>query len=161
MNKIIKYSTVEQQIQKLKSQYLHIEDEEQAKITLSLFGYSNLIKSYRDPYIFITEDGITYRSDVSFEQIYSLYMLDKNIRNAVMASMQDLEEYIKEMTANVVAQSFGIHQDNYLKYNNYKNKKKRITRFTLGGILDTMKKTLNTDKEPIHHYYTKYGMVPP
>lgn len=161
MNKIIEYSTVEQQIEKLKSQNLHIEDEEHAKISLSLFGYSNLIKSYREPYILTTEDGITYRSDVSFEQIRSLHMLDKNIRNAVMASMQDLEEHIKEIAANVVAQSFGIHQDDYLKYNNYKNKKKRISRFTLGGILDTMKNTLNTDKEPIHHYYTKYGMVPP
>lgn len=161
MDKKIEYSTVEQQIKKLKSQHLHIEDEEHAKMGLTLFGYSNLIKSYREPYIFTTEDGIAYRSDVSFEQLLSLYMLDKNIRNAVMASMQDLEEHIKEIAADVVAQSFGIHQDNYLKYSNYRNKKKRLVRFTLGGILDTMKKTLNTDKEPIHHYYTKYGMVPP
>lgn len=78
-----------------------------------------------------------------------------------MASMQDLEEHIKEIAANVVAQSFGIDQENYLKYRNYQNKRKRKPRFSLTNILETMKATINTDKEPIHHYKEKYGSVPP
>lgn len=49
--KEIHYANVEQQIEKLKSQNLIILDEEYAKENLKLFGYSNLIKSYRDPYI--------------------------------------------------------------------------------------------------------------
>ena len=71
------------------------------------------------------------------------------------------KEYIKEITANVVAQSFGTHQEQYLKYRNYQNKRKTKQRFSLAGVLDTLKKTLDTDKEPIHHYMEKYGMVPP
>ena len=78
-----------------------------------------------------------------------------------MAAMLDLEEYIKEVTANVIAQSFGTHQDQYLEYRNYQNKRKTKYRFSLPGILDTLKKTLDTDKEPIHHYMDKYGTVPP
>ena len=78
-----------------------------------------------------------------------------------MAAMLDLEEYFKEVTANVVAQSFGTHQDQYLEYRNYQNKRKTKYRFSLPGILDTLKKTLDTDKEPIHHYIEKYGTVPP
>lgn len=35
--------------------------------------------------------------------------------------MLDLEEHIKECAADVVAVSFGIHQDDYLKYRNYQN----------------------------------------
>lgn len=161
MGKTINYSTVEQQIEKLKKQQLKIEDEGQAKKSLTLYGYSNLIKSYREPYIVTSNQGLTYRSDVSFDQLKSLYMLDKNIRNAVMASMQDLEEHIKEVAADVVAQSFGTHQSQYLQYSNYRNKKKRKKRFTLKEILGVMNNTLNTDKEPIHHYYSTYGMVPP
>ena len=112
-------------------------------------------------YIIKTNGRITYRSSVSFEQIFSLYMLDKNLRNAVMASMQDLEEHIKELSADVIANTFGIHQEEYLQFRNYQNKKKRKPRFSLANILDTMRKALNTDKEPIHHYAVKYGAVPP
>lgn len=159
--KTILYTSVEQQIKSLKSQHLIIEDEEIAKTNLSLFGYSNLIKSYREPYTIYYDGKKTFRSGVSFNQICSLYILDKNLRNAVMAAMLDLEEHIKEAAADVVAVSFGVHQDEYLKYRNYQNKKKHPYRFTLPGILDKMKETLDTTKNPINHYKNEHGVVPP
>ena len=157
----IPYMDVEQQIEKLKSQNLSFLHIEHAPKYLELYGYSNLIKSYREPYVDEIDGKKIFRDGVSLEQILSLYTFDKNLRIAVMASMLDFEEYIKEVTANVVAQSFGTHQDQYLKYRNYQNKRKNVYRFSLPGILDTLKKTLDTDKEPIHHYMEKYGMVPP
>lgn len=159
--KTIRYTNVNQQIESLKAQDLIISDEEYAKECLSLFGYSNLIKGYREPYTILSDGKKTFRSGVSFEQICSLYMLDKNLRNAVMAAMLDLEEHIKEAAADVVAVSFGVHHDEYLKYKNYQNKRKRNYRFTLAGILDKMRETLNTDKDPIHHYKAEHGIVPP
>lgn len=157
----ISYSTIDQQIKKLKSQNLIINDEQIARDSLRLFGYSNLIKSYREPYVIISGDKKIYRSGVSFDQLCSLYTLDKNIRNNVMAAMLDLEEHIKESAADIVAQSFGVHQEQYLMYRNYQNKKKHKYRFSLPGILDVMKKALDTDKDPIHHYQTEHGIVPP
>ncbi|MCI8565974.1 MAG: Abi family protein [Lachnospiraceae bacterium] len=159
--KELHYASLDEQISKLKSHYLIIQNEERAKKVLEAIGYSNLIKSYREPYIISTETGKMYRSDVTFEQIYSLYLSSKNLRNAVMASMLDLEERIKESAADVIARSFGIHQDDYLAFRNYQNKRKRKQRFSLSGILTTMKDTLDTDKNPIHHYTVQYGFVPP
>lgn len=161
MNDNILYTTVEYQLEKLKRQGLIIDDEDFAKNELHLYGYSNLIKSYRDPYTFIVDGQKVYRSGVTFEQIWSLYILDKNLRNAVMASMLDLEEHIKEIVADVIANSFGIHQDAYLKFSNYRDKKKRKHRFSLPVILETMRGALDTDKNPIFHYLQKYGTVPP
>lgn len=161
MKNEIHYSTVEEQVDKLLSQNLIITNKRIAETALQSFGYSNLIKSYRDPYIVKFDDKKIYRNGVSFDQISSLYFFDKALRNAVMASMQDLEEHIKEIAANVVAQSFGVHQDDYLLYRNYQNKRKRKPRFSLSGILNTMRDSLDTDKEPIHHYREKYGYVPP
>lgn len=155
------YTTPEEQIQKLKSQNLIINDEKNAAAALYAYGYSNLIKSYREPYIIRSEKATLYRSGVTFEQIYSLYMLDKNLRNAVIAAMLDLEEHIKEQASDVVADSFGIHPDEYLNYRNYRNKRKRKKQFTLSSILTTMRKALDTDKDPIHHYNTVHGIVPP
>ncbi|RHO03289.1 Abi family protein [Clostridiales bacterium AF36-10] len=157
----INYMSIDDQIEKLKSQNMTFFDVDSAKMLLARFGYSNIIKSYRDPYVIVSNEKKTFRSGVSFEQVYSLYLFDKNLRTAVMATMLDLEEYIKEITANIVAQSFGTHQDQYLQYRNYQNKRKTKYRFSLPGLLDTLKKTLETDKEPIHHYMEKYGMVPP
>lgn len=157
----ISYTTLEQQIEKLKRQGMIIDDVEFAKSELQLYGYSNLIKSYRDPYVFTIDGKKLYRSGVTFEQIWSLYILDKNLRNAVMASMLDLEERIKEAAADVISNSFGIDQNSYLAFRNYSNKKKHKYRFSLPAILDTMKKALETDKDPISHYSQKYGTVPP
>lgn len=157
----VHYTTPEIQIKKLKSQNLIIENEDLAKDALSLFGYSNLIKSYREPYMIISENQKMYRTGVSFDQLCSLYRLDKALRNAVMASMLDLEEHIKEAAADVVAHSFGTHPDEYLDFRNYSNKRKRKYRFTLAGILETMRNTLDTDKNPIHHYQTEHKVVPP
>lgn len=157
----ILYTTPSEQITKLKSQNLIIENEDMAKKALALYGYSNLVKSYREPYMIVSEGKKLYRSGVSFNQLYSLYMLDKNLRNAVMASMIDLEEHIKEAAADVIAHSFGVHPDDYLTFRNYSNKRKSKHRFTLSGILERMRKTLDTDKNPIHHYQSEHGVVPP
>ena len=157
----IEYSTIEQQLEKLTSQGLIISDVDFAYSQLKCYGYSNLIKSYREPYSII-ENGIRkYRSGVTFEQIASLHELDKNIRNSVMASMQDLEEHFKEVSADVIAHSFGTNQEDYLKYRNYQNKRKSIEKFQLGSILDSLRAQLESPKDPIHHYYTNYGVVPP
>ena len=107
----ITYSDVIQQIKKLKAQGLTILDEDFAAKTLRTWGYSNLIKSYRDPYVITINDHKAYRNGVTFEQIYSLYLLDKNLRNAVIASMLDLEEHIKTITADVISCDFGIHHE--------------------------------------------------
>ena len=160
MNEMI-YTTPEDQIQKLKSQNLIIEDEDRAIAALYTYGYSNLIKSYREPYIIRSENATIYRSGVTFDQIYSLYILDKNLRNAVIASLLDLEEHIKEQASDVIANSFGTHPEEYLSYKNYRNKRKRKKQFTLASILTTMRNTLSTDKDPIRHYNEEHGTVPP
>ncbi len=160
MDEII-YTTPSEQLQKLKEQHLIIEDEAFATKALANFGYSNLIKSYREPYMFISDDKKIYRSGITFNRIYSLYFLDKTLRNAVMATMLDLEEYVKEAAANIISNDFGTHPEDYLKFRNYANKRKRKDRFSLAGVLKTMNNTLNTDKNPIHHYQETHGIVPP
>ena len=157
----IKYTTPEQQIEKLKEQHLSIPSDADAKYDLEIYGYSNLIKSYREPYTIVSNNEKIYLSGITFNRITSLYCLDKAFRNSVMAAMQDLEEHIKECTADVVAKSFGTHQDDYLNSKNYRDKRRRNPRFSLSNILNTMRSKLNTDKNPIKHYSDKYGVVPP
>lgn len=160
--KDLSYRDTDYLINMLREQNLVINDEVSAKEALEQFGYSNLIKSYRDPYVYTNQDGRkVYRDGVTFEQICSLYVLDKNLRNAVMSAMLDFEEHIKVFAAHTVASTFGSHQDEYLKFSNYRDRKTKKKQFTLQAILEKMTNTLSTDKDPIHHYYSKYGCVPP
>ena len=157
------YTTPEEQIEKLKKQHLVIEDESYAKYALQQYGYSNLIKSYRDPYVYIENGKKLYRENISFNHLASLYEFDKTLRNAVMASMLDLEEHIKEAAADVIASSFGIDQNKYLDFKNYndRRKSKKKPQFKLANILKTMRNKLSSGKDPIHHCMTKNGIVPP
>lgn len=74
---IIQYADIERQIEKLKSQNLTFKNVNYAKKYLELFGYSNIIKSYRDPYVIEENGKKIFRDGVSFEQICSLYIFDK------------------------------------------------------------------------------------
>lgn len=53
----IPYSAVKHQIEKLREQGLIISNEKYAEAQLICYGYSNLIKSYREPYVIKTDDG--------------------------------------------------------------------------------------------------------
>lgn len=162
MGNTILYTSIENQIQKLLSQNLIVNDHEKAAELLQNYGYSNLIKSYREPYIIVNPDGRkTYRNGITFEHITSLYLLDKNLRNSIMAAMLDLEEHIKELSADVIASSFGTDPALYLKRENYRDKKKTNPRFKLDTILNAMETALQSDKNPVAHYREKYGIVPP
>lgn len=161
MNAQIEYATISEQIEKLRQQGLVIEDEGFASSELELYGYTNLIKGYRDPYTFIEEGKRKYRSGVTFEQVWSLYILDKNLRNAIIASMLDLEECVKEKAADTIAKTFGVDQKQYLQFRNFNNIKKHKEQFTLKGILTSFGEKISANKAPISHYMQKYGIVPP
>lgn len=160
MDEII-YTTPREQVDKLLSQHMIVHNRNYAEDQLRACGYFNLIKSYRDPYMITVDGQKVYRADITFEHVESLYILDKNLRNAVMSAMQDLEEHIKEVAADVISSSFGIHQNDYMNFRNYRDKFKRKHRFTLAGILEKMNEALNTDKDPIAHYVAEHNIVPP
>lgn len=161
MSSPMQFRNVDYQIEKLKSQKLIIEDEEQAKNLLSISGYSNLIKSYRQPYVYMDNDKLMYRDGVSFNQVYSLYVLDKNLRIAMISAMLDMEEHVKAVSAEILAEHFGAKSADYLQFRNYSNKKKRKPQFTLTAIIEKLNQTMKTDRDPIRLCREKHGDVPP
>lgn len=163
MNNTLEYLTVNQQIEKLKSQNLEFKDENFARKLLYYYGYYNIINGYREPYIYVDENGIKkYHSGISFEQIYNLFMFDSSIRNAVMMAMIDLEGHLKSVVADIIGSSFGVDHARYLKRTNYRDKIVSNPKFSRNEILYTLSKTaLYSSMDPIKHYREKYGIVPP
>lgn len=156
------YTTIDQQIQKLKSQHLIFENENLARNRLATYGYYNIINGYREPYIVREYDKKTYSPNVTFEQIFALFSIDHRIRNAILLSMIDLEEHLKAITAEVIAESFGTDYVTYLAKNNYRDKKVRDPKFNRNNILGSMLKVAQTSTiQPIKYYRETHGYVPP
>ena len=162
MDSSVLYSKTDDQINKMKSQGLIVSDVSSTKQRLQTYGYSSIVKSYRDPYVYIDESGKKkYRENVSFDQIYSLYVMDKNLRAGIFTAMLEMEEYIKNNASEIISKDFGTEPDKYLNYRNYRDKA-RNKKFSLAKIIGDLKSTLNNSgKDPIKHYRDKYGIVPP
>ena len=162
MDESYQYTTAEQQLQKLKLQKLTILNEEQAKSALETYGYYNIINGYRDPYITRSYGEKIYNSGVTFEQIFALFSLDHNIRDAVMLSMIDFEEHLRAVVSNIIGKDFGIDHNNYLSKNNYRDKPVNDSYFSRNKILNTLYELAEkSKKEPLQYYRNKYKTIPP
>lgn len=159
MKKIIDYSTPEEQINFLLSKGLIINDVSFALTQLRTYGYYNIINSYKEPYLISGTKN--FRPGVTFEQIFSLFTLDHNLRNAIMSSMLDLEEHLRAIAADVISEAFGNDHHEYLKWKYYRDRSSSQQRFSLNEILDTLWKNSNSGKDPIRYYREKYKAIPP
>ena len=162
MSSTYEYISVDQQIQKLKSQKLSFSDEQTAKSILQTYGYYNIINGYRDPYIVREYDTKTYSPNVSFEEIYALFRFDHSIRDAVLLSMIDLEEHLRAIVADIIAEDFGSDYNIYLDNNNYRDKRVSDPKFSRNNVLSYMRKIAQTTfVQPIKYYRETHGIIPP
>lgn len=162
MDHSFEYTTIDEQIKKLKSQHLLFENEAYACTCLRTYGYYNIINGYRDPYIIRDYDRKTYVPDISFEQIFSLFTLDHNIRNSVLLAMIDLEEHLRAVCAEIISDSFGSDYNQYLLYNNYRDKHVSDPKFNRNNVLNSMKKVAElSHSQPIKYYREEHNIIPP
>lgn len=145
----------------LKSKNLIFINENFAQKQLSEYGYYNIINSYKAPYMNIINDKKEYITGTSFEQIYSLFTLDHNLRNSIMSAMLDFEEHLRAATAEVIARNWGTDHNEYLKWEHYRDRNVTKDRFSLKNILNILRQNIASDKAPIKYYRENYGIVPP
>ena len=157
------FTTFEEQIQILSDRGLLFHSKETAIQALKRYGYYNIINGYKDSYITIDDNGNErYKEGVSFEQIYSLYCMDRYVRNAILDSTLDVEDMLRNALAHTIAESFGEEESAYMNAENYHSGIKRKSRFKRDDILKKFQKILSdNDQEPIKYYRNNYGNVPP
>lgn len=161
MAKDFHYTTSEEQLTHLKAKGLSFDNETNAKKNLDRYGYYNIINSYRGPYQTIVNGKKEYLGDTTFEQIFSMFLLDHNLRNSIMASMLDLEECLRAAAAEVISQNFGLDHNCYLDFKNFTDRPSSNPKFTLRNILATLHGNIYSGKDPIRYYREKHGIVPP
>lgn len=160
------FTTFEEQVDILKRRGLIIGNEEAAINALKRYGYYNIINGYKDPFVDIPKGSDSeekYKNGVTFEEIYALYLLDRNIRISVMDAILDVEDHLRTATAYVIAEAFTADQSKYLDRKNYRLGKiiNDDGDYTIDAIFKKFKKILADDTQPVKHYREDYGNVPP
>lgn len=159
-----KFKTFDQQIEILKSRNLKFGSEETAINALKRYGYYSIINGYKDLYISEVDGKEIYKDGTTFEQIYSLYEMDKKICSAIVKTMLKVEDRLKTATAYVIAETFSEREEKYLIKKNYRQGKKidNSDDYSIDALFRKLEKVRNDMRIPtIRHYKEKYDNIPP
>ena len=143
-------------IEYLSSKGVNIENKEKAMQKIEQYTYYSIINSYKS--IFKDKNG-NYIENVSFDEIYSLFEFDKNLKNIILKYCLEIEIVIKSIMANQISKVYGVKE--YLKTSNWDSSiNNEIKENLLEKINNEIQKDYDTHTA-VTHYIDKYGFVPP
>lgn len=159
------FKTYQEQIEILKSRGIVINNEEFALEKLQEDNYYNIINGYKDLFI----DSNQYIQGTTFEEIYSLFEFDRNLKSILLKNILIVENILRTLIAYNFSLKYG--NDNYLKIDNFETLKnsgckkekyqeriEQIQKLICNMQLDIAN---NIKKKPyINHYILNYGFVP-
>ena len=133
-----------------------VTNKEFALDKIKKYSYYSIINTYKDIF---KDSSNNYKNNVTFDEIYSLYEFDKNIRSIFLKYILEIETVIKSLLAELLSLKYGI--DNYLLKNNFDNNiNSKIIQDNIDKINEEIAKQ-NGKHEAITHYINEYGFVPP
>lgn len=140
------YHSTRQLVKILREKNISIEKGSQgSKVIkiLSLENYYNVVNGYKD--LFIDRSITTkeqFRNGTTFEEIYSLFCFDRNIRNLFLKYLLKIENSFKTVLSSVFSKEYG--HENYLIFDNFNTNanvtKKNLARIAAKNNLDLSKK---------------------
>ncbi|MDD2505319.1 MAG: Abi family protein [Bacilli bacterium] len=156
------FKTVKEQINILKSRGLIIDNETEVSKILEVENYYNLINGYKE--LFIEKDNDLnekFIENTDFNEIYVLYLYDRNLRNIFMKYVLNIENYLKTRIVYEFSSHYG-HTD-YLKQENFNNvdkyKIEAIDKLINDINLDIENQKLN-GKDMLVHYSNNHKYIP-
>lgn len=157
MNKIFK--NLDQQLEILKNRNLIINDEEKAKSILLRENYF-FINGYR--HMFIDEEkGKNFLDGTTFDELYAVFVFDRNIRNILFKHLLIIENNIKSIISYQLSRKYGFKEKDYLNSDNFTQDSLKIRQ--VHDIINKMKRQIRVNgrqHSATMHYLSNYGYVP-
>lgn len=148
-----------------------ISNGSRAKRIIELENYYNLINGYKWPFLDKTYTGPDehYLQGTKFEEVYALYLFDRELRNIFIRYILEIENNVKSVLAHDFSGKYG--HDNYLKVSNFdtsvKAWEKKTSAQKIGDVSDLIAnlqheiaRQLSKNNPMIAHYMLEYGYVP-
>lgn len=161
------FKTIDEQMDLLESRNLVFENKDTVRASLSRYGYYEIINGYKNKFLINeNDDNDGFMPNVTFEHIYALYKLDKNIRGTVKNSLEDFELSFKQVLAYTIAEEYSdddsIYTDPELYDVGELHRKRNYTETDRDRLLRKLSYiTQSNEYEPYKHYREEHGNVPP
>ena len=163
------YRSIEEQIEIQAERGLCISKNPDTLRIIEAENYYNLFNGYKDPFLDTTSEGEHYLPETRFEEVYALYLFDRELRNLFIRYILEIENNVKSVLARVFSREYGY--DNYLKIRNFdtalKDGERKTAAQKIGEVSDLISniqhevaRQLSKNNSMISHYMLEYGYVP-
>ena len=153
----IEFKTLREQINILRSRNLTITKENESKVKNLLLrsSYYDVVNGYGS---FLQDTANHFFDEATFDELYAIYMYDKNIKSVFFRKIEKAESVIRASVAYHFSRN---HQEtwSYLDSNNFKNDPLEVSKLTskISGIVQKQNKYKGN---AIKHYMETYNEVP-
>ncbi len=151
------FRTLEEQVNIMINKGLKVNDIEKAKDVLFRENYF-FINGYRT--LFYTKDR-RFVEGTTFDELYSLFLFDRNIRNIIFKYLLVFENNIKSIISYQLSKKYGYMEKDYLNPKNFTQDMKEKRR--VEDVINKMKRQIRINGEKhtaTFHYITKYHYIP-
>lgn len=153
------FKTLDEQIDILTKKGLVVEDIEATKTILLRENYF-FLSGYR--HLFMRpDDNKTYLEGTTFNELYSMFLFDRQIRNIIFKNILIVENNLKSILAYVMSKNHGFKENNYLNPNNFVKDSKRNRQ--INDLIRKMKRQISVNGKQhtaTAHYIINYGYIP-
>ena len=153
------FKNLEEQIEILKYKGMTINDEEYAKKILLRENYF-FLSGYRYPLMKSMTDK-HFLEGVTFEEMYSLFLFDRAIRNVFFKYLLVIENNLKSIFSYQLSKKYGYKEKYYLRSKNFTNDKSKQRQ--VNDLIRKMKRQIRVNGSQhtaTAHYMSNYGYVP-
>ena len=153
------FKNLDEQIEIFKYKGLVIEDEKFAKSVLLRENYF-FLNGYR--HLFMkSANNKKYIEGTTFEELYSLFLFDRQFRNIIFKNLLIIENNIKSIISYQLSKKYGYKENDYLKVKNFDSSPEKYKQ--INDLLKKMKRQIRVNgsqHSATMHYLTNYGYIP-
>ena len=152
-----RFKNLDEQIDILKHKGLIINDIKYTKEVLLRENYF-FIMGYR--HLFTNKDK-TFKQGTTFEELYSLFLFDRSLRNVMFKYLLVIENNLKSIFSYQLSKKYGYKEKDYLKNTNFTTVPEKQAQ--LNDLLRKMKRQIRVNgsqHSATQHYISNYGYIP-
>jgi len=153
------FKTLDEQLDILQSRGLRIEDYDKAKMILFRENYF-FVNGYR--HLIVKPDQSNFFVEgATFEELYSIFVFDRRIRNIMFKNILIIENNVKSIISYQMSKKYGYKEKDYLNPKHFRQESFKLTQ--VNDIINKMKRQIRLNGKQhraTRHYISNYGYIP-
>lgn len=153
------FKNLDDQISIMEYKGMTIPDKESAKIVLLRENYF-FLNGYR--HLFLrSESDRKFIPGTTFEEMYSLFLFDREFRNIIFKNMLVIENNMKSIISYQLSKKYGYKEQDYLRPKNFNTSPQKSKQ--VQDLIKKMKRQIRVNAQQhmaTSHYINNYGYIP-